>query len=232
MRRAPIIAAVIAIAGGLAVAAPGYLTHKRDYVAVTPQAPTIGPFTPLGLPGHGRACMNLVALDRRSEQARLQATTPGRRAMPLELTLSGPGYWAQGRTPARYADGQTLMVAIRPPPRSLIATACVRNLGGQQVNLAGVNDRSHSRSSVLVDGTPTPVGFVLTFYERRPASILSRLPVSFKRMDVLRPGVVVPATLWLLAVLFVFGVPALAVWAFARALRADDVAEVEAEQPV
>jgi hypothetical protein len=148
--------------------------------------------------------------------------------VPLELTVTGPGYRTQGRIPARYADGQTLAVDLRPPPRSLIATACVRNLGHSEVRFAGVGDRSRSRSNVTIEGAPFGVGFVLTFYERRPASILSRLPTSLERMGVLRPGVIAPATLWVLLALFVVGVPAFAVWAFARALRAD----AEAERPV
>jgi hypothetical protein len=127
-------------------------------------------------------------------------------------------------------------VAIRPPQRSLVATACVRNLSRRPVSLAGVGDRSRSRSTITVNGArldgpsagyTSGVGFVLTFYERRPTSILSRLPVSVQRMAVLRPGVVVPATLWPLLALFVLGMPALAVWAFARALRADEAEEEE-----
>jgi hypothetical protein len=99
-----------------------------------------------------------------------------------------------------------------------------------------VGDRSRSRSTITVNGAPvggayegytSGVGFVLTFYERRPASILSRLPVSVQRMTVLRPGVVAPASLWLLLALFVVGVPAITVWAFARALWADQVEEEE-----
>jgi hypothetical protein len=228
MRRAAVIVAVVVIVAGLAVTAPDYLTRRRDYVAVTPQAPPLVPPASISVPGHNAACMNLVALDRHSEQARFAARTRGPRAMPLELTLTGPGYRAQARIPARYADGQTLRVAVRPPRRSLVAIACVRNLGRDLVSLAAVIDRSRSRSSVNVNGVPTPAGFVLTFYERRPTSILSRLGTSLHRMTVLRPGVVGPATLWLLLVLFVVGVPAAAVWAFARALRAD---EAEAERP-
>jgi hypothetical protein len=231
MRRPAVVVAVAVLVAGLAATAPGYLTDQRDYVAVTPQAPTAGIATPFALPGHARACMDLVALDRHSEQARLQASTPDGSAMPLELTVTGPGYRTQGRVPARYADGETVAVAVRPPRRSLIATVCVRNLGGRMVLLGGVHDRSRSRSTVLVNGAPSEVGFVLTFYERRPTSILSRLPVSLQRMDVLRPGVIGPAALWLLLALFVAGMPAAAVWAFARALRADEAAEAEAEQP-
>jgi hypothetical protein len=238
MRRTAVVVAVVVIVAGLAVAAPAYLTRKRDYVAVTPQAPTFKPNVPAAfpLPGDSTACMDLVAIDGHSEQARLQAMTPGSGAMPLELTVTGPHYRTQGRVGARSADGRTVAVAIRPPQRSLVATACVRNLGRRPVSLAGVGDRSRSRSTITVNGArldgpsagyTSGVGFVLTFYERRPASILSRLPVSLQRMTVLRPGVVAPATLWLLLALSVVGVPALAVWAFAQALSADPVEEEE-----
>jgi hypothetical protein len=228
MRRAAVIVAAVAIVAGLAVIAPGYFTRGRDYVAVTPQAPSPAATTYVPLRGHGRDCMNLVALDRHSEQARLQVSTSGRGAVPLLLTLTGRGYRSQARVPARYGNGKTVAVAVRPPPRSEVATACVRNLSGRAVDLAGVADRSRSRSGVFVSGTPSRAGFVLTFYERRPTSILSRLPLSLQRMDVLRPGVVVPATLWLLLALFLVGVPVVAVWAFARALRADAEAEQSA----
>jgi hypothetical protein len=120
-------------------------------------------------------------------------------------------------------------VAVRPPPRSLIAQACVRNLGDEGVYLGGVHDRSRSRSNVYINDALTALGFVLTFYEREPTSILSRLSVSMQRMAVLRPGVIEPATLWLLLALFAVGVPVAAVWAFARALRADEVADTEAQ---
>jgi hypothetical protein len=230
MRRAAVVAAVAVVVIGLAAVVPGYFTRPRDYVAVTPQAPTVAEPSAVALPGRGRACMNLVALDRYSEQARLKIAPSNARAMPLRLTLTGPGYRSQARVPARYARGGTVAVAVRPPSRSLVATACLRNLGLGLVALAGVGDRSRSRSTVTVNGTPSPVGFVLTFYESRRTSVLSRLPVSLRRMGVLRPGVVVPATLWLLLVAFVVGVPAVAVWAFARALRAD--ADADAEQPV
>jgi hypothetical protein len=222
-----VIVAVAVIVLGLTVTAPEYFTRKRDYVAVTPQAPTIAPPAVFVLPNGASACMDRVALDSYSEQARLQTASRGRRRVPLEVTLTGPGYQARGRIEARYRDGVTMAASVRPPQRSLIATACVRNLGSRPVRLAGVADRSHSRSNVTIDGWPINVGFVLTFYERRPASILGRLGVSLRRMAVLRPGVVMPATLWLLFALFVVGVPVVAVWAFARALRDDEGAEAE-----
>jgi hypothetical protein len=65
-------------------------------------------------------------------------------------------------------------------------------------------------------------GFVIRFAEREPVSILERLPDSVRRMSILRPAVVSDITLWPLLVLFVVGIPAIALWAFARALRDDE----------
>ena len=83
-------------------------------------------------------------------------------------------------------------------------------------------DRRRSRSTVLQNGVPVQPGFVIQFAEREPVSILERLPVSLDRMSVLRPAVVSEAALWPLLVLFVAGIPALALWAFARAVRDDE----------
>ncbi|HEX6025984.1 MAG TPA: hypothetical protein VFZ00_28595 [Solirubrobacter sp.] len=229
------MAAVAVIAIGLAVTAPAYLTRERDYVAVTPQPPTIEPPTDFTLPAEAAACMDRVALDSHSEQARVRAAARGSSPLPLEVIVTGPDYLEQARFGPRLADGRTVTVDIRPPSRSLVADVCVRNLSSRDIKLEGVGDRARSRSGVAVyanTGDPNDVyvsnvGYVVTFYERRPTSILDRLPVSLERMAVMRPAVVVPATLWVLLVLFLVGVPALAVWAFARALRADEVPEGE-----
>ena len=53
--------------------------------------------------------MNLVALDRHSEQARLQAAHARPAAMPLELTVTRSRLPHGGARPARYADGQTVV---------------------------------------------------------------------------------------------------------------------------
>ena len=54
-----------------------------------------------------------------------------------------------------------------------------------------------------------------------PEGDWERIPDSVGRMSVLRPGVVSDVTLWSLLVLFVIGIPAVALWAFARSVRDD-----------
>ena len=66
------------------------------------------------------------------------------------------------------------------------------------------------------------MSWVLQFAERDRSASSSGFPTSLRRMSVLRPAVVSDVTLWGLLALFVAGIPILALWAFARALRHDD----------
>jgi hypothetical protein len=222
MRRAPILVAVAVLLVGLAVMVPGWLLDERDYLAVTPQPPAVEQPSHLDVPPDGRVCMDRVALDPHSEVARVRPV--GRvRAVPLSLTITGEGgYAARSRAAANYRRGDVVALPVDPPPRSLIATLCLHNQGRHVLSLAAVHDRRRSRSIVLVNGIQIQPGFVIQFAEREPVSILERLPDSVRRMTVLRPAVVSDVTLWLLLALVVAGIPILALWAYARALRHDD----------
>jgi hypothetical protein len=222
MRRLPLVVALAGLALGLALIVRPYLVRERDYLAVTPQPPAVEAPSGLEVPADGRVCMNLMALDERSEEARLYPTTKGR-AVPLELTIRGEnGYQARGRAAADYRSGEVLAIPVEPPPDDLVASACVHNAGRRGVFLAAVVDRRRSRSSVYLNGTQVQPGFVIQFAERERVSILDRLPDSMRRMAVLRPAAFGEVTLWPLLALFVIGVPALGVWAYVRALREDE----------
>jgi hypothetical protein len=222
MRRAPILVAVAVLVAGVAIMVPGWLLDERDYLAVTPQPPAVEQPTHLDVPADGRVCMNRVALDPHSEVARVRPVGRGR-AVPLGLTITGEGgYAARGRAAADYRRGDVVSLPVDPPQRSLIATLCLHNRGRDLVSLAAVGDRRRSRSIVRVNGVEVQASFVIQFAEREPVSILERLPDSVRRMTVLRPAIVSDVTLWLLLALFVAGIPILALWAYARALRHDD----------
>jgi hypothetical protein len=222
MPRAALLVAVAVLAAGIAAIVPGWLLDERDHLAVTPQPPAVEQHTELKLLAGARACMNLVALDERSEEARIHTAAKGR-AVPLEITIRGEdGYFARGRARADYRPGDVVALAVDPPPESLVATLCVHNAGERSTWLDAVQDRRRSRSTVLVDGAPATVSFVIQFAEREPASVFERLPDSVRRMSVLRPSVVSDLTLWLVLVLFVAGVPIVALWSFARAMSEDE----------
>jgi hypothetical protein len=221
MRRAPIIAALVVLVAGLAYMIPTFLLDDRDYLAVTPQPPPVEWPTELAVPAQGRLCMDMVALDEYSEEARIRPVGAGR-PVPLEITIRGEGgYLARGRTVADYRPGDVVVLPVDPPPDSVEATLCLRNRSREDLPLAAVVDRRRSRSVVYQNGTSVPPGFVIQFAEREPVSILERFPTSVARMSVLRPGIVSDVTLWSLVVLFVAGIPILALWAFVRSVRND-----------
>ena len=221
MRKAPIVAALAVFVAGLGLMVPGWLLDDRDYLAVTPQPPAVEWPTELVLPAAGHLCMDMVALDEHSEEARIRPVRAGR-AVPIEMTLRGEGgYFARGRAPADWRPGDVVVLPVDPPRDSVVANLCLHNGGREDVGLAAVVDRRRSRSTVYQNGVAVQPGFVVQFAEREPVSILERLPDSVRRMSVLRPGVVSDVTLWSLLVLFVIGIPAVALWAFARSLRDD-----------
>jgi hypothetical protein len=218
MRRASLLVAVAVLVAGLAVMVPGWLLDDRDYLAVTPQPPPVEGPTELELTPGGRLCMNSVALDEHSDEARIFPVDG--RAVPVAITVRGEdGYVATGRAGAGYRPGDVVALPVKAPPRSLIATVCLHSGGDERLFLAAVVDRRRSRSAVFQDGVAVQPGFAIQFAEREPVSILERLPASLRRMSVLRP--VSDAVLWPLLVVFVAGIPVLAWWAFARALRHD-----------
>jgi hypothetical protein len=220
MRRAAILAAVAVLVAGVAVMVPGWLLDDRDYLAVTPQPPAVESPQRLELPAAGHLCMNMVALDEHSEQARIRPVA-GRRPVPLEITIRGEGgYFARGRAAADYRMGDVVALPVQAPSRSRTATLCLRNGGSERLFLAAVVDRRRSRSAVFQNGVAVQPGFVIQFAEAEPVSILERLPDSLRRMTVLRPAFVSEVALWLLLALLVAGIPILALWAYARALKA------------
>jgi hypothetical protein len=221
MRSVPVLVAVAVLVAGLAVMVPGWLLDERDYLAVTPQPPAVEQPTQLDVPARGRTCLDLVALDEHSEEARIRPVARNRAVVPLELTLSGEGgYRARARAAADYRPGDVVAMRVQPPPRSLVATACVRNLGRRSIALAAVQDRRRARGTVTVNGAPVTVSWVIQFAESERVSILDRMPVSVQRMSVLRPAFVSEVTLWGLLALFVAGIPILALTAYARSLKA------------
>jgi hypothetical protein len=221
MRRTALVTALLVLGVGAVVLARPWLTDSRRIVAVTPQPPPLFAVYEMRLAPGSQACMNEAALDRRSEEAHLVVNRSGSGPVPLELTINAPGYRARALAPPRYRDGNDIVVPVHPPSQSLLAVICVRNRGNHAVRLLASGDRTRSRSGVTVDGRVVPLGFVISFYERAPSTVLQALPDSLERMTVLRAFFVVPATLWALMALLVIGVPAAMVWAYVRSLAED-----------
>jgi hypothetical protein len=222
MRRAALAFGLVLLLAAAAVWGLPYLARDREYYATTPQPDPLFTVATIPLRPGQRACMDRAVVDQYSEQARLLVGTYRRPAEPLELSLDGSGYRAAARVPATYTDSRPFHVAVRPPAHPVEVTICIRNAGARRVALYASNDRTKSRSQVRVDGRTVAPDFDIVFTERRPVSILDRLPVGLERASAFRFFGVSPATLWPLLILFVVGVPLAVLLTFARAL-ADDV---------
>ena len=220
MRRSAIVLGlVLLLAAGLAWGVP-YLTHERDYVAVTPQPDPLFETALVPLRGGQVACMSDAVLDPRSEEARFRVGTYFRPPVPLELTIAG-GSYTEHRSISDYEDSQVIRVPIDPPAQEAVVSICIRNAGDRRVALLASADRTNSRSKVFVDGTQVGADFGMVFYEREPASILERLPTSVERATVFR-GPLTADVLWVLIALVVVGTPAGVLLAFVWSLRGED----------
>jgi hypothetical protein len=222
MRRIGTAVAAVALLAGLLNWTLPWLIRDRSMTAAvpSPRALFFVDRVPLG-PGQV-ACSGNVGLDRRAETASLHVMTLGRPAPPLTLTLRGAGYSASAQIAGGYSADTDVMARVAPPPRAMLVTACVRNGGRTRVALGASSDRTRSRSITSVDGRSTGKSAWLSFGEARRHSVLARASTTMARTSTFRPGVVGPWLLWPLAVLFLFGIPAGAVWAWDRALRDDE----------
>lgn len=216
MRRVALASGLALLVAAAAVWGVPYLTHGRHYYATTPQPKPLFTATTVPLRPGQRACLDRAVVDRYSEQARLLVHG---RPVPLELTLTGAGYRAEARVPATYADSRPFQVAVRPPPRPVEVRICVRNAGGRRIALFASDDRTKSRSQDRVDGRPVVPNFDIVFSERRPVSIVHRLPVSLERASAFRFFGVSPVTLWPLLILFALGVPLAVLLTFVRSIE-------------
>ncbi len=224
-------AVALLLAGAVGWALP-WLTRDRDMAAGVPTPRALLATSPLRLKAGQSACAGAVAVDPHAGQARLTLGTVGETGPPLTFALAAPGYHAAGQVPAGYPDRSVQTVDIAPPPRAVLARACVRNDGSAPVLLAATADRTRSRSLATIDGRPTGASYWLAFYEREPHSVLGRLPVILQRMTVFRPGIVGRWLLWALVFLAGLGIPLAVVWAWRRGLAEEEaLAEAADEQP-
>jgi len=224
MRRAAVGATVVVILAGVLIGLLPALTRDRDYPAEIPSPPALRETAFVGVPPGSRACWRYAVAEHHAGQARFKVGTRGRPGQPLVLGMTGDGYRARAAIPGGYKDNAELRVAIPRPPHDAEVLTCVRNAGRRLVNLYASRDRTRSRSRATVDGRPSGASVWFALFEPRPASLLDRLGATMSRMSAFRAGIVGPWLLWPLALLFVLGVPAGTVWAYARALRDDDLA--------
>jgi hypothetical protein len=219
--------ALVLLVAAVAIGRP-YLTKKRDYPASVPQPPSVVAIELVRMKPGQSVCLHDAVMDTHSERALFQVETYGKPTVPLRFALTGEDYRASVDVPASsYKDEGILDLPVPAPRRDTFVQACVTNAGRRAAALFATTAAEPGPVSATLDGEPVGPNPWLAFYEARPTSIADRLPIIVRRMGVFRPPFIGGWLLWPLAVLFVLGVPAAVLVAYARALDDD-----EADHPV
>src|SRR3954470_19095593 len=183
MRRWGVATAMAFLLAATVLWALPWLTRDREMSAGVPTPRALLRTSSLRLKPKQSACAGAVAVDPHAQQARLTLGTAGAAAgPPLTFALSGRGYHAEGQVAGGYGDGSVAAIDIAPPARAVLARACVRNDGAVPVLLAGTADATRSPWLATIDARPTGASYWLAFYERRPHTLVARLPLILRRM--------------------------------------------------
>lgn len=206
MRRAALAGGLVVLLLGTVLAVRPFLTRDRELLTTTPQPPSLVAAALVELHAGQQACLDRAVVDERSEQARFRVGTFGRRSPPLRVTIRGRGYRQSARVAsADYRDNDVLAVPVAAPDSAVLATVCIRDEGPRRIALYA-SETPGSRAETSVDGRRVNADVVLQFAEGRPRSLLEHVPVTLRRLTVLRP--VGTWLLWPLAILFALAMPA------------------------
>jgi hypothetical protein len=202
MRRPGVVAALTFAVGvivfAVAVGLP-FLTKSRDYPAAITSPPALAQVALDNVRAGARLCMSGVTIEPHSEVARFEVGTYGKPGPPLTFDLNGPGYRSSVRVPAGYADNLVQNLRVRPPARSLIVRACIRNGGSTKIALYSSDNRS--RPIVTVGRSSLITAPAFGFWEAKPHTIASRASLTVQRMAVFRGPLGYPAVVWIVLAL-------------------------------
>lgn len=221
MRRWAIIGALVVFVLGAVFVVRPFVATQRDMPAEIPSPASLLQTASLPVDPGRPLCFADAVAERHSELVRFRISAPNGPAPQLTVTVKGPGYDATAILPAGLVDTQTAQAPIPAPPTDVPVRVCIRNDGKTPTAVFASSDRTRSRSLATVGGKPTDRSVWFAFYEPRWQAISERVPLTIDRMSVFRPGYAAPWALWIIAVLFLLGVPLAAVWALVRAMRDD-----------
>jgi hypothetical protein len=227
MRRAGLLGGVVVLVLGALFIVRPFIAQQRDFVASMPSPASLRETTIVPLVPGERTCFGRATIDPYATEMRFNVSSPSGPAPAIGVHVWGDAYDFRGEVPAGTLDTQQVRLPIQTPPGTFPVRVCFRSRGKQEgVGLFASADRTRSRSIAHVDGRKTDQSIWFAFSESTPHTFAERLSATVQRMTVFRPGYVGEGLVWVLLVLFLIGVPAAVVWAYARA-----VAEVECAEP-
>lgn len=214
MPRGTVVLVGVAVAAGVALLGGHWAGKSREALTATPVPRPFNRISDLVLAPGAEACQRQVALDPAAGRALLFAGLRLRAAPRLTVSVRGGGYRARTVIPGGYPAGALLVAPLPPPPRPLLASLCVRNTGARAATLQGSSEQRLSAApATRVDGRPVGARMTLLIVEGRDRTIASRWGAILDHVAAFRPAWVSRATLALLALLVVAGVPLLVVGA-------------------
>lgn len=220
MRRAIVAGAVVLLAATGICFVP-FLASERPVHAATVTPPPLFERAKIRLRAGERLCVRPVVLVTDAEVVRVLGRTGGGAGARLHVEASAPGYRATGSAVARGPDGTPIDVPITPPDRDVEGEVCLTASAPLALG-ATTEARSSSRAVSFVDGREVEPDVVLSFLERRPATLAGRAGEVVRRASAFRPDPIGPWTFWLLGPLAALGIPAGLLWALAATLRSTD----------
>jgi hypothetical protein len=194
------------------------LDSSRRIATEIPQPPPLQSVSLVEIPGGQQACSDQIGLLPGRQVAEMRIGTYGKAPAPLVFELSAPGYRETISVAPSYMDNGLLDVAFEGPATALEGSVCLTNLGRTPVALYAAAGHSESRSSTTVDGRPWPANFDLAFYAAKQQSLLDDAGTIMRRLRLFHAHVGL-GLLWVLALLFVIGVPLAAVATLTLASR-------------
>ncbi|MBX5442629.1 MAG: hypothetical protein IRZ32_14020 [Solirubrobacteraceae bacterium] len=221
MRRAAIAGATVVLVLGFLLVVRPFVAEQRPTPASIPSPASVTGLDTVPLQKGHPVCFTDVVAEAHAERFSFRVSTPFGPTPELRVTIRGGGYDYTATIPPGLQDGQAAEAAIPAPLRDIPVEVCIRSRGEPLIGLYAANDRARSRSTAVIDGEDTNKSVWFSFEEPRWHAITERVGLTIDRMTVFRPGYVTRGLLWVLAALFVFGVPVAIVWAYVRALRED-----------
>jgi hypothetical protein len=199
-----------------------FALEQRQITSAVPVPPPLFTISPIDLRPGAAACVEEVALDRRSGVAAIQ-TVPG--SAPIQrllFTASSGAYRARSAFRGGLGPhGDVAEASFTAPPSPRGARVCMRNAGRRPVQLVGTEElRTATRARTTIGGVPQ-ADLGLTIYEPGRRSLLAATPAILDRAALYKAGFLRGWMLFPLALLVAFGVPAGVLWALAHGLRAD-----------
>lgn len=186
------------------------LDGSRRIATEVPQPPPLQSVSLVEIPGGQQACSDQIGLLPGRQVAEMRIGTYGKAPARLLFALSAPGYRETIPVAPSYVDNSLLDVAFNGPPKVLEGSVCLTNLGRTPVALYAAAGRSESRSTTTVDSRLWPATFDLAFYAAKRQSLLDDAGTIMRRLRLFHAHVGL-GLLWVLALLFVIGVPLAAV---------------------